>query len=125
MLVPRHTLVRDLGMFAQVVQRIGRRCWVDSLGGIKRSFFGGLLLVAHSAVQDGEIIVRREIVRSDLLQRFILLQRVRILVLLIQSESKLTMRVTLVTTRSGSPITLGRSRRSSSRRVGPAAPSSG
>src|ERR1700722_213514 len=74
--VPRHALVRNLGMLAQIVQRIGRRSWIDALDRILRCLEFSLMLHSLAAIQDGEVVMGSQIVGIDRLQSFELSNRI-------------------------------------------------
>src|SRR6202021_967279 len=59
---PRHALVRNLGMLAQIVQRIGRRSWIDALDRILRCLEFSLMLHSLAAIQDGEVVMGSQMV---------------------------------------------------------------
>src|ERR1700733_13265210 len=56
MLMPGDAFVRDLRMPAQEIERVGGRRRIDPLDGIQRCFFFRLLLVTHSAIENGEVV---------------------------------------------------------------------
>src|ERR1700761_2293879 len=93
MRMPHYALVGELRMLAQKLERVGGGDGVVLLVGKRRRLSCSFILLTHPAVKDCEIVVGSEVIRSDLLQGFVLLQRVRVLVLLVQSEAQFTMRI--------------------------------
>ena len=91
--MPRIALSRLFRVITEIVQRIGRRAGVNSLGGVECGFFGCLLLQSHPSIKDRQVIVSRQVVRINRLQRFELLQSFIAAMLLIVADAKLPPRV--------------------------------
>ncbi len=89
--MPWDAFLRDLRMFAKVFQSEGAGGGVVFLVGEGGSFDGGLILYAKSAIENGEIVVGREIVGIDGLNVLVLRARELVLVLLVEGESELAM----------------------------------
>jgi hypothetical protein len=69
--VPGNGLLRNLAVLPQVFERVGAGSGIVLLIGEVGGLLGGLVLQAQAAVQDGQVVMRGEVVRVDGLDRFV------------------------------------------------------
>ena len=88
--VPGDTLLRAFGMLAKVLEGEGAGGGIVFLVGEGCGLYGCFVLHAEPPVEDGEVVVRGEIVGVDGLDALIFCSRLLILVLLIEGEAEFT-----------------------------------
>src|SRR5580658_9270040 len=82
------SLFDEIGMDAQIVERVSGCAWVDLLIYEHGLLFRGFFFPAHAAVNDGEVVVRGDVVRVDFLQGLELLKSGLVVVFLVVSDAQ-------------------------------------
>ena len=85
----RNALDRYLRMLAKKVEGIRGRSGIELLGDELGLLLRSLLIHAHAAVDDRQVVVCRQVIRVDLLQRLKLLSRCSVVMLAIKGEAKI------------------------------------
>ena len=85
----RNTLDRYLRVLAKKVERVRGCSGIELLGNELGLFLRSLLIHFHAAVDDRQVVVRRQIIRVDLLHGLKLFSRRRVVVLAIKGEAKI------------------------------------
>ncbi len=91
--MPGNALLGDLMMLAKVFEGVGAGGGVVLLVGEVGGFDGCLVLHAEAAIDDGEVVVRGEVVGIDGLHVLVFGAGEVVFVLLVERESKLAMGV--------------------------------
>jgi len=91
--VPRNALLRNFMMFAQKFQGEGTGGWIVLLVGKVRCLNAGFVLQPKPPIEDGEVVVRGQVIGVNALNLLVFRAGEVIFVLLVEREAELAMGV--------------------------------